>query len=174
MKKYLKTIMVVLGIGLLCILVYNVIAKMRYKTEIATILQTIPEFNFKTLDNNDFSQNNIDPDKATVFIYFNTGCDFCQHEAQSVQQNLEKFTNTQFIFVSDEDVSKLNEFIIQHRLTKYDHITFLSDPEDTFTTRFDATSVPYLLIYDKDQKLIKRHKGQLSINALLEILSLDS
>lgn len=171
MKKYLKTTIVVLGLGLLCFFGYKVYAKISYKSEVKKTIQNVPDFSFETLDKQLFTKNNLAKDKATVFIYFNSHCDYCQHEATTIQEHIKEITNTQLIFVSDEDPSEIREFAKKHKLNTYDHINFLSDPRGSFTTLFDAQSVPYLLIYNKEKQLLKQHKGQIKVEKLLAILS---
>ncbi|WP_299896064.1 redoxin domain-containing protein [uncultured Aquimarina sp.] len=171
MKTFLKTTIVVFGLGLLCFLGYKMYAKIQYKSEVKTTLQHIPEFSFQTLEKQSFTRDHLDPDKATVFIYFNSGCDYCQHEATMIEQHVASFKNTQLIFVSDEDPEQILHFSIQYKLHTYDYITFLSDPRNDFAKRFDATSVPYLLIYDQNQQLVKRQKGQVKSEKLLALLS---
>jgi len=170
MKTYLKTAIVVLGLGLLCFLGNKVVAKINYKSKITQTLKTIPEFSFETINGESFTQNDINTDMATVFIYFNSECEFCQYEATSIKENIDQFTNIQLIFVSFETKEAIQIFINQYKLNNYDNITFLSDPRGDFSERFDATTIPYVLIYDRDQKLVKKHKGQLSINNILASL----
>ncbi len=171
MKKILKLGIIVLGFGLLSFTGVQVISKIHYKSEVEETLQTIPQFSFETINGISFSNKKLKKDLTTIFIYFNSECGFCEQEAKSIQENIEHFKNTQLIFVSFEPVYKISTFSRQYKLDTYDNITFLFDKRDDFATRFDATSVPYLLIYDKDQKLIKKHKGQLSIRGLLNAIN---
>ncbi len=170
MKTILKISLLLTGIGLLCFLGYKVANKITYKKEVAQLLNTVPEFSFTTLEGKNFTKNDLNQDKAIVFIYFNSTCDYCQHEAKSIQQNAEKFKNTQLIFVSYETKELIHQFSENYKLNNYDHITFLSDIKDDFANRFDANSIPYILIYSKDQQLVKRHKGQLSVETMLSFI----
>ncbi|RZS99147.1 TlpA family protein disulfide reductase [Aquimarina brevivitae] len=172
MKLYLKTTVVVLGLWLLCFLGYQVYAKMQYKQEVEAALKTIPDFSFETLEGKTFTQNNLDTDQPTVLIYFNSGCDYCQHEAQSIEQHIDAFKNVQLVFVSYETKEAIQQFSKTYKLNNYDNIILLSDTRDDFANRFDATSIPYLLIYDKDKKLIAKHKGQLRAESIIEMLNL--
>ena len=95
MKKKLKIIIPTLVLCVLGFLVYNVFTKMKYKEDVEKHLQTIPKFSFKTLEvnhidgnklNNHFTNLDLDSHRATAFIYFNTECDYCQHEAQSIRK----------------------------------------------------------------------------------------
>lgn len=171
MKKKTILIIVVIGVfSLLSYLGYNVISKFKEKNQIAKQLEVIPEFEFLTLEQKQFTKANLNRNTNTIFIYFNSECDFCQHEAQSINDNLEKFKNVQFIFVSAEPIEIIKKFAEQYNLNNQPNITFLYDNLDTFSSRFDANSIPYILIYNKSQKLIKKNKGQLNAKGILRAL----
>lgn len=168
-----KSILIIVLIGifsLLSYLGYNVISKAKEKNQIAKQLEIIPEFKFLTLEQKPFTKTNLKQNINTIFIYYNSDCDFCQHEAQSISDNLDNFKNVQFIFVSTEPIEIIKQFSEQYNLNNKQNITFLYDNLNTFSNRFDANSIPYLLIYDQNQKLIKKHKGQLNAKGILRAL----
>jgi thiol-disulfide isomerase/thioredoxin len=169
-KKAILIIVLISVLGLLSYLGFNVISKVKEKNQIAKQLEIIPEFEFLTLAQQPFNKADLKPNTNTIFIYFNSDCDFCQHEAKSISDNLESFKNVQFIFVSSEPISTIIGFSEQHNMNKHQNVTFLYDNFDTFSSRFDANSIPYILIYNKKQKLIKKHKGQLNANGILRAL----
>ncbi len=170
MKKSIKILIVGFGVSLFSFLGYQVSAKISSKTKIENTLQTLPDFLFENLKGKAFTNKDLKKKQQTIFIYFNSGCDYCQNEAKLIKEHIDKFNNVQLIFVSIETIDEIKTFSKQYQLDNYDNITFLSDKRDDFTTRFGATSVPYLLIYDQDQKLIKKHKGQLTISGLQKAL----
>lgn len=171
MRKKTIAILVILGtLSLLSFLGYKVITKAQEKTKIAEKLQTIPEFDFLTLEQKAFTNEDLKPNQSTIFIYFNSECDFCQHEAQSISENLVRFEAVQFLFISTEPIEAIAQFSERHNLNHQQNITFLHDQTHLFSRRFDATSIPYVLIYDHNQKLVKRHKGQLNANGILKAL----
>lgn len=170
-KKSILLIVVFVALSLLSYLGYNVISKAKEKNQIAKQLEIIPEFEFLTLEQKPFTKANLRPNSNTIFIYFNSECDFCQHEAQSISDNLDNFKNVQFIFVSTEPIEIIKHFSEQYNLKNQQNITFLYDNLSTFSSRFDANSIPYLLIYNKNQKLIKKHKGQLNAKGILKALN---
>ncbi|MGB1232445.1 MAG: peroxiredoxin family protein [Winogradskyella sp.] len=170
MKKAIKAIVIVCILGIVSFLSYKVAIGTQEKNEIAEQLETIPEFEFLTLEQQPFTKANLKPEKKTIFIYFNSECDFCQHEAQSISDNLESFKEVQFIFVSTEPITTIRQFSEHYNLNNKQNITFLYDNLNTFSSRFDANSIPYLLIYDNEQKLIKKHKGQLNAKGILRAL----
>jgi len=169
-KKTILFIVLICVFGLLSYLGFNVISKAKEKKQIAKQLEIIPEFEFLTLEQKPFTKAKIKPNTNTIFIYFNSECDFCQHEAQSISDNLDSFKNVQFIFVSTEPIETIQQFAEQNNLNNKQNITFLYDIINTFSSQFDAHSIPYLLIYDQNQKLIKKHTGQLNANGILRAL----
>lgn len=168
-KTILITVLTAI-IGLLTYLGYNVISKVKEKNQIAKQLEIIPEFEFITLEQQPFTKANLNPKLNTIFIYFNSECDFCQHEAKSISGNLDSFKNVQFIFVSTEPIEIIKQFSKKYNLDNQPNITFLYDSNSTFSSRFDANSIPYILIYNKNQKLIKKNKGQLNAKGILRAL----
>lgn len=169
-KKTILFIVMISLFGLLSYLGFNVISKAKEKNKIAKQLEIIPEFEFLTLEQKPFTKANLKPNTNSIFIYFNSECDYCQHEAQSISSNLDSFKKVQFIFVSIEPIETIKQFAEQYNLNKKQNITFLYDSLSTFSSRFDANSIPYLLIYNQKQKLIKKHKGQLNANGILRVL----
>jgi thioredoxin-related protein len=169
-KKILLFITLFVVLGTLSYLSYSVIVKAKEKKLTANRLQIIPEFQFEDLKSSTFTNASLQENKAAIFVYFNTECDYCQHEAQSISERLDEFTKVQFIFVSTEDIETIKQFSENHNLNHQPNITFVHDNTDIFSTKFGATAMPYLLIYDKDQQLIKKHKGQLNANGILKAL----
>lgn len=174
MRKKILLFIVLLGVlGLLSYLGFNVVSKAKEKNQIAKKLEVIPEFAFLTLEQQPFSNIHLKRNVHTVFIYFNSTCDFCQHEAQSIRDNVDRFKKVQFLFVSTEPIATIREFSKQHSLNHLQNITFLYDDSHTFSSQFGATSILYIIIYDQNQKLLKKHKGQLNANGILRALSQD-
>jgi len=169
-KKSILIIIIFCVVSILSYLSFSVILKAKEKNQVAKQLEMIPEFEFLSLEKQLFTKTSLKPDVNTIFMYFNSECDFCQHEAQSIYDNLDSFKNVQFIFVSTEPISTIQQFSEQYNLDNQRSITFLNDSLDTFSSQFDATSIPYTLIYDQNEKLIKKHKGQLNAKGILRAL----
>lgn len=170
MRKKLLFLVIASVLSLLSFLGYNIITKVKEKNTITQKLQTIPEFEFLTLERQVFTKANLKQNVITILIYFNSECDFCQNEAQSISANIDKFKNVQFVFVSTEAIVAIQQFSEKYNLKSKQNIIFLYDNISTFSSRFDTSSIPFLLIYDKNQKLIKKHKGQLNAKGILRAL----
>tara|TARA_R110001606_G_scaffold365277_2_gene520055 strand:+ start:315 stop:599 length:285 start_codon:yes stop_codon:yes gene_type:complete len=91
-----------------------------------------------------------------------------KHKAS--EKNILQFKDVQLLFVSTEPIEIIKAFANNYNLLNQPKITFLHDYTRTFSTRFDANSIPFLLVYNKKQVLIKKHKGQLKAEAIFKLL----
>jgi cytochrome oxidase Cu insertion factor (SCO1/SenC/PrrC family) len=170
MRKKMKIVFSLSLFILISILFYKINSKLDYKKEVTERIKTIPKFSFRTLKNKFYTEKNIQ-NKPTIFIYFNSDCDFCHHEAKSISKNLNKFKKVQFIFVSFEETEEIKKFAELYKLDNQENIIFLEDKKGVFSTTFNANSIPYILIYNKNKELIKKHNGQLNANGILRVLN---
>lgn len=171
MKKYYKLILLVLFVGMFGFLIFQITSKIKHKKEVAKNINTIPPFNFQNVNGGRFTNENILKNTPTLFIYFNSECEFCNEEAEMIKQNIDRFSTFQLIFVSIENPNKIKEFAINHKLINYDKINFLSDPNASFAPTFDVKSLPCLVLYDKNQHLIEKIKGQIRPEILIQKLN---
>lgn len=167
MKKYLKIIIPLVVIGLIGFMGYKVVSKINHKNQVAKNIKTMPNFSYEDLQGNVFTQKNLKANKPVLFIYFNSECDFCNHEAEMVQQNVTKLNDIEVVFISFEPTENIQQFAHNYKLLNYDNIYFLADAKVTFADTFDVNSLPCLVLYNKDYELIEKIKGQVKIETVL-------
>ena len=167
MKKILKIVIPILVISLLAFMGYKVVSKINHKKQVAENIKKMPAFSYLNLENKIFTNENLEEGKPTLFIYFNSECDFCNHEAEMVQQSIDQLKAIQVVFISYEPIEKIKQFATKFKLLNYDNIYFLSDSKITFATTFDVKSMPCLVLYDKENNLIEKIKGQVKIETVL-------
>lgn len=170
MKKILKIVIPIFFITVLCFLGYQIVKKINHKKEVAANIKTIPDFKYQNLKGESFSNKNLKTDTPTLFIYFNSECEYCNEETKMIQESVHKFTAHQLVFVSFEKPEKINSFAKKHKLLNYDNIHFVCDSKVTFATTFDVRSLPCLVLYDKNQQLIEKIKGQTKVETLVKKL----
>ena len=171
MKKIQKIVIPILIISFLAFMSYKVVSKINHKKQVAENIKKMPDFSYATLEKKVFTQKNLEEGKPTLFIYFNSECDFCNHEAEMVQQTLDKLKDIQVVFISYEPVEKIKQFAAKFKLLNHDNIYFLSDSKISFATTFDVKSIPCIVLYDKGNNLIEKIKGQIKIEKVLEKLA---
>ena len=170
MKKHYKIALLFVFLGVFSPITISMLKKSSEKNKIAESVKTLLNFEFQTLREEPFTHHDLKSGLNTVFIYFNSECEFCQHEAQSISENLTSFKEAQFVFVSTESLETIQRFSEKYGLNNQPSIIFLRDNQEIFSNRFDATSIPYILVYGKDLKLVKKHKGQLNAKGILRVL----
>ena len=173
MKKYLKIILPLLFLSVLGYLAYQIITKIQHKKQVEQNIKQMPEFSYNTLENKAFTIQNLRKNTPTLFIYYNSECDFCNYEAKMVRENIDKLNTVDVVFISFEPLDKIKTFAQNHQLINHDYIYFLSDTKITFATTFDVKSMPCIVLYDKDRHLIEKIKGQTKVEPLLEKLGIS-
>jgi peroxiredoxin len=171
MKKILKIVIPIFFITVLCFLGYQIVNKINYKKEVAANIKTIPDFKYQNLKGESFSNKNLKKGTPTLFIYFNSECEYCNEEAQIIHDHIKDFNPFQLVFVSFEHPKKIASFAKKHNLLNNDKINFVCDSKVTFVTTFDVQSLPCLVLYDKNQQLIEKIKGQTKVPTLIKKLN---
>jgi peroxiredoxin len=170
MKKYIKIIIPFVFIAFLGYMGYQVMSKINHKKEVAKNIKIIPSFTYQDIDGNPFTNANLIENKALLFVYYNSECEFCNEEAKMIKENIEQFNTTQIIFISFEETEIIKQFATNHQLDTYDNVTFLSDSKVSFATTFDVKSLPCIVLYDKKGNLIEKLKGQTKADTILRKL----
>ncbi len=134
----------------------------------------IPYFTFYTLDHHSFVKDNLDTERTKFILYFNSECDHCQKQARwlkkGMKENPKAFKDLEMIFISFEEMSMIASFRDKYQFTQ-SNITFLQDSRLTFADKFGVGSFPSLLIYSKDNKLIKKFEGETKIEEIFPFIT---
>lgn len=171
-KKYLKIVIACFTISIFAFLGYKIVIKISHKKEIAEYIKKLPEFQYQTVDGKIFTNKSLKENTPTIFLYFNSNCDFCNLEAEQIKQDINKLQRVQLIFISFEKPMLIKTFSKKYRLDHYDNVTFIHDSKVNFATTFDVKSVPAIIIYNKEKKLVEKIKGQARVDNILKKLHL--
>lgn len=101
-------------------------------------------------------------------VYFNTECDLCGYEIESLINTVHHIEGLQILLISSESIDTILMFAERTIIPNSNLTTFLHDTDSLFPEMFDATNVPYTLLYNKEHKLIKRYKGQVKGETILK------
>ncbi|MDE1206173.1 TlpA family protein disulfide reductase [Tenacibaculum larymnensis] len=169
MKKKLKLIIGIVLVAIVTFLGYKITTKLNHKKEVAERIKTVPNFSFTTLNGESFTQNNLQ-NKPTIFVYFNSDCEYCQSETTKIQERLQDFKHTQLVFVSYEKKEQILQFAKSYKLDNQKNVTFLEDTKAKFATIFDVNSMPYIVVYDKNKQLLQKFKGDTKVDEILKFI----
>ena len=169
MKKKIKLIITIALLSIVGYLGYKIASKLNHKKEVAARIQHLPDFSFTTIQGAAFTQDHLQ-NKPTVFVYFNSDCDYCKSEAAKIQKRLSAFKNVQLIFISFEKSEAIQQFAKDYKLNDQENVLFLEDKKGLFSQLFDANTIPYLLVYDTNRKLLQKFKGATKVDWILGAL----
>ena len=170
-RTVVKKVIIVVVVLFLAVMGVQVLKKLQHKEQVQQALAILPEFSFCTLEGASFTNAQLPQNNKIVFIYFNTECEYCFYETKDISEQLERFKATTLLLVSNEKKEAIKAFAIKQNLQDKSQVIFLQDSTYTFAKQFEANSIPYILAYDAQGKLLLRHKGQLRVKKLLQLLS---
>jgi thioredoxin-related protein len=129
---------------------------------------TPPPFKLLLTDSSSiFTDKDLKKNMPVLIMVFSPDCEHCQHHAEEMINNREKFKNIQIVMASVYPISKLKEFYIHYQLDKMDHLTIGQDREFILGTFYKMKSMPFLAFYDKKGKLIDVFEGALPVDKIL-------
>ncbi|MCV6628673.1 MAG: hypothetical protein OIF50_02315 [Flavobacteriaceae bacterium] len=174
MKKTIKLIITLLLTSIVYIVVQKAKATSQYlyekKLKSITTHQSIPPFEFSTIDNTSFSKDDLVKDKNLVIIYFDPDCSLCEKSGKIFQSFKGIHKPSQVIFVSHSSIEKILDFQIKFQLDKISNILFLKCNQGDFQTLFNQSNTPTYLIYNKKQELVKAIIDDVSVKTILRYI----
>jgi peroxiredoxin len=104
-----------------------------------------------------------------LIVFFNPDCDHCQREAKMMSENKDAFSSYQVYFLTPDPLPVIEKFSIDHNLVEPNFHFGRSEPADIFNAVGAINSLPTFFVY-KDQALVARKDGELTIDQLRELL----
>jgi thiol-disulfide isomerase/thioredoxin len=148
MKKYFKLI------GVLIIILISYFVFLRFKS-----LSEIPEFEYKSMNNEIFSKNKIDKsDKNIIFLYFSCKCGDCKELINNVENYKKLLKEHEIILVTTEkNIDSIKKFVKYKEIEEL-NIPILIDVNNNFPSDFSlgiSINLPKIIVFDKNGKLIE-------------------
>ena len=146
---------------------FAIIVKIQKKRKIEKEIINMPHFKLSKIgEAGEINSDMLKAYKRKYILFFNSECDHCQYELESIKRNIEKFTEATFLFVSGEPASVLKPFYdLQH--FKEFPFYMASDPDFAVKNAFDVHSFPTTFIYDDKNQLLKKISGEAKIELLI-------
>lgn len=165
-KKSLKILAVIIpliSVGIIIYLFLN-FQKKKEKTE---ALKNVPTFSLTTIGGTLFTSTNLDNNKIKILVYFSPSCHFCQAEAEELSKNYQNYQHIQWIWIASEPLNEIKEFVQQYFLSNRNNVIWCHDEMATLYRKLAMNSVPYFLVYDKNNHLLKRNSGAIRLEKLI-------
>lgn len=165
-KKFLKILAIITSIILIGIILY-LLFNFKKKKQKIDMLKNIPTFSIKDTNGNIITNNNLDNTRVKTFVYFSPSCHFCQAEAEELSENYNISRNVQWIWIASEPLDEIKKFAQKYKLDNNRNIHWCHDEKAAFYQQLPMNSVPYFLVYDKNNHLIKRSSGAIKLEKLI-------
>lgn len=120
-----------------------------------------------------FTKDNLKKNKPAIIIIFNPGCEHCKHETEEIIKNINDFKNVQIVMTTPQSFTEMKDFYKTYDLGKYPNIIVGRDEHFTMPSFYAIRSLPFLAFYDKKQKLISVHEGNMTIPKMIEEMKKD-
>lgn len=131
-------------------------------------ISTLPPFHILLPDSSTILQAGELP-KGTplILIYFRPDCPHCNRETDTLMHHMGELNNVRIYFVTSASFQDIHQFSLGHGLLQYKNITIGQDMNHSFNIAFHPSSIPYIAIYDAQQKLVKVLHGEAELSSIL-------
>lgn len=167
MKKNFSILLYAL-IGLvMASLLYRTLQRRAKQKQIAQQMQQLPDFSFYGLHGKPIGRKDVANGKPLCIVYMDPDCHFCDEEIKGILDHIDRFANSQLLFVSPATAERLQQYQDQMGLALHEQILLAHDRDFSFPQYFAAATTPTVIIYGSDGKLLKKYRGQTKIEAIL-------
>jgi peroxiredoxin len=166
---------ILLGLSLLLIsaaiyLGFSFQKKEQQKTLVQSQIQTVPDFAIPDLAGTPVNLKEIVANSPSLLIYFNSTCEICQLELNSIAKRIAEFDSYRLIFVTVQPPEEVADFIKELGISNRESVHFLIDAEMKVAGHFGVKGVPALFIYDSKGRLLVNYTGPVKVGLILEQL----
>jgi cytochrome oxidase Cu insertion factor (SCO1/SenC/PrrC family) len=106
----------------------------------------------------------------TVIVLFQPDCDHCQHEAEEIKANIDRFKNQTMYFVSSSPVDQIVKFSKDYKLDGQSNIFFGATTVQKILDTFGPIAAPSIYIYSENGQLIQKFNGQTPVGDIIQYL----
>lgn len=105
-----------------------------------------------------------------IIILFNSQCDHCQHEAQSILEKKHLFKNKQLYFISAESMDLIKRFITDYKMTEPNFHFSHADPAQVYQGFGNFRSIPAIFLY-RNKKRIGKFESTTAVEDIANVFS---
>jgi peroxiredoxin len=170
MKKIILFVLSLLLISAVIYLGFSFQKKEQQKTLVQSQIQTVPDFVVQDLAGTLVNLKEIVADKPSLLVYFNSTCEICQLELNSIAKRIAEFDSYRLIFVTVQPPEEVADFIQELGISNRESVNFLIDSEMKVAGHFGIKGVPALFIYDPKGRLLATYTGPVKVDLILDQL----
>lgn len=127
----------------------------------------LPSFNLLLPDSATWVNTSKVPKGKSVTLFgFNPYCTYCRAQTKDIIDDMDELKDVQFYFITPYPYAHMKKYCKEYQLEKYPNIIIGTDTANAMGKYFEITAVPYLAIYNKEQKLNKVFMGKIPTSQL--------
>lgn len=172
MKRVILIIIISVFAVLAFFLAYGIAKKIRDVNLISEEVKKLPSFTFLTLDNEEFSSEQIDSGPLLI-VRFHPECEHCHYEISELIENHSDLSEGLILLVSDAPSESIREFMELYSGFRVAGILPLADPYFQFGKIFGKDFVPSNYIYDRDLNLVRVFYGEVNHDVIIRLMMKD-
>jgi thioredoxin-related protein len=134
-------------------------------------IQILPSFCAVSIINNREFCTGLLPNNPIVIMFIHPECDFCQEEIKQLRVNQNNLKDIFILLITSSPKEQARDFYINQELSQFTNLQFLSDEDMKISDCFDVNIIPSIFLYNENQKLIHKFKGEIKVETLIRYLS---
>jgi peroxiredoxin len=117
---------------------------------------TVPDFTFFKSNKTPFTNKDLEQNKILFFVFFDAGCEHCQHAVQTLNAHYSDLKNTLLYLISLDSQEAITNFMNKYgkNLSGKKNVILLQDLNDEFISKFGPRKYPSMFLYSPEKKLI--------------------
>ena len=130
-----------------------------HRAPIRTTGLSAPDFTATTIDGETITLSDFKGKKAVVLDIWATWCGPCRMEMPDLQKIYEKYSDQIEIIAASQDqpsdLGKIKSFVEEFKIT----FKVIHDNDFSISKRYPTRGIPFVVLIDKDGKIVKRITG---------------
>ena len=131
----------------------------------------IPSFCLQSIDNDTVTEQMLQKNISTLFVFFEPGCDLCDTEIKEINLRKNEFSAFQIVFFTLQMPETIRAYLEEIDFFPDKNMFFLADENAELYTVMEVKSSPSVFIYNSEGVLIKQFSGPVQTETLLKYLS---
>ena len=99
-------------------------------------------------------------------MLFNPQCDHCQHETETMVQQINQFKDVQIVMATTVSISDMIAFSKKYKLDEHKNIVVGQDTQFFLYSFFSVRNMPFHAFYNKKKELISVFEGSMQLEKI--------
>lgn len=167
--KVKKTLFISAFIILLLLIVSQLYRLASISThEKAVSAQPVADFEFETMNGEQFTNYDLPEGKPIVFMYLDPNCEDCENMVKKIVKYYAEFKSVRLYLITEASNEQLGAFWKKYELARFPNIIALFDRKEVMFRTFQLFSVPSFLVFDKHMNIVKVIDGKFNFSIVVK------